>query len=116
MLSTLYSNTSFIQVSAPTTPYINASPMAGQLRWNPQNNYMEVSNGGGWQQLGGVASLNVSAEFTQIMDWAREEMARSIKIKQLADQLPTVADALAAYELAAEKLAVIMALADKELV
>jgi hypothetical protein len=85
------------------------------MRWNTQNNCVEVSNGSGWQQIGGVASLNVSAEFKQIMEWAKEEMARSIKMKQLADQSPTVAAALADYELAAEKLAVIMTLADKEL-
>jgi hypothetical protein len=115
MLSTVYSNTPFIQVQAPAIPYISNNPMAGQVRWNTQNNYMEVSNGSSWQQIGGIASINVSAEFTQIMDWAREEMTRSIKMKQLADQSPTVADALAAYELAAEKLAVIMTLADKEL-
>jgi glycyl-tRNA synthetase alpha subunit len=115
MLSTVYSNTPFIQVSAPAIPFINNSPMAGQVRWNTQYNYMEVSTGSGWQQIGGIASITVSAEFTMIMDWARKEMAKSYKIKTLADQSPTVADALAAYELAAEKLEVIMTLADKEL-
>jgi hypothetical protein len=116
MLTQIYSNSPYLQISAPTTPYITPGPMAGQVRYNIQNNCMEVSNGSSWQQVGGVASLTVSAEFTQIMEWAKEEMARSVKIRQLADQSPTVADALAAYEIAAEKLAVIMALADKELV
>ena len=115
MLSNVYSTSPFIQVSAPAVPYINSAPNAGQVRWNTQNNYMEVSNGSGWQQIGGVASISVSAEFTMIMDWARKEMAKSIKMKQMANQSPTVAAALADYELAAEKLAVIMTLADKEL-
>jgi glycyl-tRNA synthetase alpha subunit len=115
MLSTVYSNTPFIQVQAPAIPYISNNPMAGQVRWNTQNNYMEVSNGSSWQQIGGIASINVSAEFTLIMEWARKEMAKSYKIKTLADQSPTVAAALADFELAAEKLEVIMTLADKEL-
>jgi hypothetical protein len=76
---------------------------------------MEVSNGSSWQQIGGMANISVSAEFTLIMEWARKEMAKSIKMKALAAQSPTVAAALEDYELAADKLEVIMTLADKEL-
>jgi hypothetical protein len=114
MLSAIYSNTPFIQVGAPATPFINNQAGAGHVRWNTQSNYMEVYNGSSWQQVGGMASIGVSAEFIMIMDWARQEMAKAYKIQALAEQSPTVADALASYEKAAEQLKVIAILAEKE--
>ena len=116
MLTSIYSTNPYLQVSTPTTPYVSSGPMAGQLRYNTQTNCVEVSNGSSWQQLSGVASISASAEFMQIMDWAKGEMQKSARIKKLAEESVAVADALEAYELAGEKLKVIATLADKETV
>jgi len=116
MLTTIYSANPYIQVMSPSVPYISSGPNSGQVRYNTQTNCMEVSNGSSWQQIGGSASISASTEFMQIMDWAKSEMQKSARIKQLAEESPAVADALAAYELAGEKLKVIATLADKETV
>ncbi len=88
--------------------------MAGQVRFNPNTSTMEICNGSMWVPVGGVASITVSAEFTQIMEWARLEMQKNERIKKLVSESVTVADAYAAYEEAAQKLQVIMALSEKE--
>lgn len=77
-------------------------------------NAIEVSTGYSWQPVSGPATISVSSEFTQIMEWARTEMQRTNRIKQMAAESVTVADALAAYELAAEKLQVIITLVEQD--
>ena len=116
MITNLYSNSPYLRVDQPAVTYISPGPMSGQVRFNTNTSRMEISDGQTWQPVGGLASISVSAEFNQIMDWARDEMQKSARIKQLAEESTAVADAYAAYEEAAHKLQVIMALAEKETV
>lgn len=115
MITSMYSNSPYIKVAAPPIPYVTPGSNAGQMRWNTQMNQMEVCNGASWQVVGGAAAVSTTAEFDMIIEWARGEMAKSDRIKKLAAESATVADALATLEDAAEKLQVIMALADKEI-
>lgn len=116
MITQIFSNSPYIRVDQAEIPYINSGPMSGQMRFNPNTRSTEVSDGSSWRQVGGLASISVTDEFTKIMDWARAEMLRSERIRKLAEESVTVADALIAYEEAAEKLKVIATLADKETV
>lgn len=114
MITHIYSANPHIQISAPmNVPYIGPVPNAGQVRWNTVSNCMEVYNGASWQGIGGSAHISVSAEFTQIMEWAQAEMQRSERIRKLAEKSPTVADALAEFERAKDKLDIIATLADE---
>lgn len=115
MITNIVSLSPLISVNSPAARYVNNGPMAGQMRWNTFLQCAEVSDGSNWQQIGGVATVSVSAEFETIMAWAKEEMIKNLRIKRLAAESVTVAAALAQFNEASEQLQVIMALADKEL-
>lgn len=115
MISNIYNSGPYLSVmhSPGASPYINPSqPMTGMVRYN--SNRLEVYDGSSWQQVGGgTASISLNAEAIEILDWAKKRMAEESKIKRLAETSPTIADALATFEQAAEKLQVVIALCEE---
>jgi hypothetical protein len=103
-----------IQNSYASSQYVNmnsSNPAAGQVRFN--GTMMEVYDGSMWAQIQmshPTISLNGSA--IAALDWVQKKMADEHRIKELAKTNVTIADALASYELAAEKLKVVLTLTD----
>lgn len=115
MINNIYNSGPYLSVShSPgASPYINPSqPMTGMVRY--ASHRLEVYDGSGWQQVGGgTASVSLTGEAIEILDWAKKKMSEESKIKRLAETNPTIADALATFEQAAERLQVVISLCEE---
>ena len=114
MIGELFSPSPNLQVLAASRPFSISGVNSGQLRYNTQTNCVEVSCGDIWQRFSGVTSISLSPEVDTVLAWAKQEMMKSHRIAEAAAKSVTVADALATFNDAAEKLQIIMALAEKE--
>jgi hypothetical protein len=112
------SGSKYIQVSggSTTNPYISPGVHgAGMLRWNPTYNNIEVNDGNSWQQIHQAhPMITLTTDAETLLDWARTKRDEEWRIAAMAAKHPTVADALAAVELAREKLQVVTALCDTD--
>ena len=112
------SGSKYIQVSggSHTNPYISPGASgAGMVRWNSGMNCLEVNDGNSWQQIhSSHPMITLTTDAETLLDWARAKRDEEWRIAHLAAQHPTVADALAAVQLAREKLQVVTALCDTD--
>jgi hypothetical protein len=112
------SGSRYIQVSggSTTNPYVSPGAQgAGMLRWNPTYNNIEVNDGNSWQQIHMAhPMIALSPDAEALLNWANSKREEELRIAHLAAQHPTVADALAAVQLATEKLQVVTALCDTD--
>jgi len=60
--------------------------------------------------LGGTATVGLSSEAEEIMNWAREKMQAEREARAMAEQYPAVADALNAVWESEQQLKTIVAL------
>ena len=108
----------YIQVSGGmyTNPYISPGASgAGMVRWNSSMNCLEVNDGNSWQQIqSAYPMISLTSDAETLLDWARAKRDEEWRIAALAAKHPTVADALAAVQLAREKLQVVTALCDTD--
>ena len=112
------SGSKYIQVSggSHTNPYISPGASgAGMVRWNSSMNCLEVNDGNSWQQIQSAhPMISLTPDAETLLDWARAKRDEEWRIAALAAKNPTVADALAAVQLAKEKLQVVTALCDTD--
>ena len=112
------SGSKYIQVSggSHTNPYISPGASgAGMVRWNSSMNCLEVNDGNSWQQIHMAhPMIALSPDAEALLNWANSKREEELRIAHLAAQHPTVADALAAVQLAKEKLQVVTALCDTD--
>jgi UDP-3-O-acyl-N-acetylglucosamine deacetylase len=99
----------------PVTPYISpGAQSAGMLRYNSNSNNMEVYDGVTWLTMStSYASIELSPDVQNVIQWAREKMEQERKIKALAEKHSAVADALAAVEHAQQQLDIVTTLVQK---
>jgi hypothetical protein len=97
-------------------PFIsNNSNGVGQIRFNVINQEIEVWDGHGWTVIsGGTVKVDVTYQTQEILSWARLKMCEEQTLLAEAKQHPAVADALNAYNEAANKLKVVVALTKEE--
>jgi uncharacterized protein (DUF2345 family) len=98
--------------SAYSAPYVDASrPSAGMVRYN--NGNIEVYDGGSWLTMqSSYPTIELDHETREILQWAQNRMVEEERMKALAAQHPTVADALAARERADDAVRIAVALCD----
>ena len=112
------SGSKYIQVSGGmhTNPYISPGASgAGMVRWSASMNCLEINDGNSWQQLHSAhPMIALTSDAETLLDWARTKRDEEWRIAALADKHPTVADALAAIQLAREKLQVVIALCNTD--
>jgi hypothetical protein len=112
------SGSKYIQVSGGmhTNPYISPGASgAGMVRWSSSMNCLEINDGNSWQQLHSAhPMIALTSDAETLLDWARTKRDEEWRIAALADKHPTVADALAAIQLAREKLQVVIALCNTD--
>ena len=89
-------------------PYINMNnASAGMVRYNGNTHNFEVYDGNTWMVMYmAAATVTLDYDVQNILNWAKDKMLEDQRIKDLAKINPTVADALAAVEVAKEKLQV----------
>ena len=110
MITNVYSTGAFVTAhSLSSTPYVNPNaPSSGMLRYH--NNQMQVYDGTAWLAMGSTASVGLSPEAEEIMNWAREKMQAEREARAMAEQYPAVADALNAVWESEQQLKTIVAL------
>ena len=110
------SGSKYIQVSGGmhANPYISPGASgAGMVRWSASMNCLEINDGNSWQQLHSAhPMITLTAEAESLLDWARTKRDEEYRIAALAEKHPTVADALAAVQLAQDQLKVVTLLCD----
>jgi hypothetical protein len=116
MIRSITHSGKYIQVAGGmhTNPYISPGASgAGMMRWNPNMNTIEINDGNSWQSLSTtMPTIGLTAEAESLLDWARTKRDEEYRISALAEKHPTVADALAAVQLAQDQLKVVTALCD----
>lgn len=92
--------------SVYNSPYID-----GMVRYVGNN--MEVYDGSSWLPLASsYPTIELDNETWEIIRWAQNRMVEEERMKALAAQHPTVADAVAARERAEEAVRIAVALCD----
>jgi len=108
----------YIQVSggSSSNPYISPGASgAGMVRWNSNMSCLEINDGNSWQQLHtAYPVISLTAEAESLLDWARAKRDEEYRIAALAEKHPTVADAVAAVQLAQDQLKVVTLLCDTD--
>jgi hypothetical protein len=80
----------------------------GNMRFNTITQSSEFFDGQIWQPLRmSDVSVNLTQDAVDAIDWVNQKRVEEIKIKELAEQYPAVADQLAACRSAEEKLRVV---------
>ena len=92
MIKSINSNGRYITVSGgspSSTYYQNGMPMAGMTRY--YNNNLEVYDGSGWVQIGNsYATVGLTSEAEEILDWAREKRREEEAMLPLPSDHPAV--------------------------
>ena len=80
----------------------------GNMQFNTTTQRIEVWDGQMWQPMQMTdVSLSLTSDAVEAIAWADQKRVEEMKIKELAEQHPAVADQLAAVREAEEKLRMI---------
>ena len=71
----------------------------GQLRYNPNNNSMEVYDGTMWQTTGSGATVGLSWEADNAIRWAIEKQKEEADLKARMERHPGLKDAYEKFQL-----------------
>lgn len=116
MITNIFNSGSYLSVShnPGASPYINpGQPMTGLVRY--VSNRLEVYDGSSWQQIGGgSASVSLTGEAIEILDWAREERNRQAQREELIKKNPALQKAWEAVKRAEDNFDTLAALVDEE--
>lgn len=75
-------------------PHINMNnPSAGMVRYNGNNQNIEVYDGSSWYQLGQYADIRLEERINNAIDWVYKKMAEERQLEELVRKYPTVAKA-----------------------
>ena len=94
MINNIFNSGPYLSVfnSPGASPYINPSqPMTGMVRY--VSNRLEVYDGSSWLQIGGgSASVSLTGEAVEILDWAKKKIAEEKQLEALAVKHPGIKD------------------------
>jgi hypothetical protein len=91
MISSLSAGSEYVTLSGgvPYVPYISPGAMsAGQIRYNPNTQEMEVYDGVGWARITSNASVDLSHRTKQILDWADKKMSQELELQYMMARYP----------------------------
>ena len=85
----------------PSMPYINTNTLsAGQLRFNPQMNRMEVYDGSVWHVMPSAhATVDLPDWVKATLDWAHQRMTEERNLEYLCAKYPGLEKARNNYDL-----------------
>jgi hypothetical protein len=75
-----------------SNPYISPGAVgAGMIRWNPNMNCMEVSDGNTWKTLSmDYASVSLTPDAESLLDWARQKRDEEYKLEAMMAKYPAL--------------------------
>jgi len=84
-----------------SNPYISPGAVgAGMLRWNPNMNCMEVSDGNNWKTLSmDYASVSLTSEAESLLDWARQKRNDELRLQEMMEKYPGLKKAKENFDL-----------------
>ena len=89
--------------------------LIGSVRYNGSSQNLEVYDGNSWMIMSAsYPTVELSPHVQAVVTWAQTKMAEEERVRQLAAQHPTVADALKAVKHAQEQLEIVTALVTTE--
>jgi hypothetical protein len=106
----------FLQVTGSGTSYIQKNYngnqfMTGDMRYDLDAQTIKVFDGQNWQSLyGGTATVNLTDEAQQLLEWARAKQDEEQRIIKLAASNPALKDAIDALQRAEEQVKIVAAL------
>lgn len=104
----------YIQVMGGSTsyPYVNMSnASAGMLRYNGNNQNMEVYDGTSWMTISGNSSMvDLSNDAKELLEWARIKRAEEIERDRLAKSNPAIKDLMKQISDKEEQIKMVMTL------
>jgi hypothetical protein len=109
MIKHVYTNGPYITTTNnPATNYMNNYSGAqglGNMRFNTSTQSVEVYDGMMWRPMEmSTANVSLTSDAVAAIAWANQQRHEEMKIKELAERHPAVADQLAAVREAEEKL------------
>lgn len=112
MIKGVYPTGRYIAVNggSPSTPSIypnnygnnpsGPNSFAGQVRYNGNNQCMEIFDGNMWQMVGSsVASVGLTPEAEALLDWAREKRDEEAMLKIRMEHHPGLKDAYEKFKI-----------------
>ena len=115
MIKSVIGNSPYLMVATNNTSnfmnnYSGAQGL-GNIRFNTTIQSLEVYDGTMWHPIQmGTVSLSLTPDAVAAIAWASQQRHDEMKIKELAEEHPAVADQLAAVREAEEKLRMVTAL------
>jgi hypothetical protein len=94
-----------LQVTSGSPPPTYVSPIpgalnVGQIRYNTNNQALEVYDGSTWNNLHqGFASVEMTAEAAAAIDWASNKMREEAKLKEMMEKHPGLKDLYEKFEI-----------------
>jgi hypothetical protein len=120
MINQISSNTHYLHVnlSGSNGPHISpGSSGAGQVRYNPSMNRLEVNDGAVWLELRNPnVELSLSTQATKAIEWALRKMEVETERERRAEHNPALQKALEAVRRAEEQYELIDQLVGKDIV
>jgi hypothetical protein len=112
MIKHVYTNGPYITTTNnPATNYMNNYSGAqglGNMRFNTSTQSVEVYDGMMWRPMEmSTANVSLTQDAVAAIAWANQQRHEEMKIKELAERHPAVADQLTAVREAEEKLRMI---------
>jgi hypothetical protein len=118
MINQISSNTHYLHVnlSGSNGPHISpGSSGAGQVRYNPSMNRLEVNDGAVWLELRNPnVELSLSTQAKKAIDWALRKMEVETERERRAQDNPALQKALEAVRRAEEQYELIDQLVGKD--
>jgi hypothetical protein len=118
MINQISSNTHYLHVnlSGSNGPHISpGSSGAGQVRYNPSMNRLEVNDGAVWLELRNPnVELSLSSQAKKAIDWALRKMEIETERERRAETNPALQKALEAVRRAEEQYELIDQLVGKD--
>ena len=122
MIKSIHSNSPFITVSGgnPGSTYIgnysNNAPGVGNMRYNPNNQNIEVYDGSTWIILSAHhANISLSDETVSLLEWARKKRDEELEIERLAQTNSTIKDLVTQLKEKQEQIHVVKTLLKEEI-
>jgi hypothetical protein len=112
MINSIYSGGKYMQVQGgnpnPVSIYNTQAQFnsngpqsfTGHLRYNANNQCMEVFDGSAWQRMDtSAAQVGLTIEAESLLDWAREKRQEEVNLRMRMEQHPGLKDAYEKFKI-----------------
>jgi len=121
MIKSIHSSSPFLTVSGgnPGSTYIGNystnAPGVGNMRYNPNNQNIEVYDGSTWIILSAHhTNINLSDDAVSLLEWARKKRNEEFELEKLAESSPAIKDLVTQVKEKQEQIKIVQTLIKEE--